>query len=92
MLKLLGEANKNYILQWNGKIQRKHSNLPASLSAFRCHPAINHLMRGRREGRLSDPWDLGSEIPGLPGRKLHATEWQLLEATQLPIHGFGDVS
>jgi hypothetical protein len=36
--------------------------LPAGLSTFRPYTAFHHLMKGRKLGKLSDTWDLGSEF------------------------------
>jgi hypothetical protein len=58
--------------------------LPASFTAFRPCPAVNHPTGGRRLGKSSDPHGLGSELlvppgskPNMPGRQLQKSSGSL---------------
>jgi hypothetical protein len=43
--------------------------LETGFNAFRSHPAVPHNMLGRRQGKLCDLLDLGSEFSISPGNK-----------------------
>jgi hypothetical protein len=60
---------------------KKPNTLSVGLRAFRPYSAVNcPVVGGKRLGKWSDPYDLGSELSLLPNSQPYATRWHLSEA------------